>query len=100
MVEISVPRKPEEVTAMTDDGVDSLSAARWLRPPQSATSWWDRVPKDWSPGETQHWAEYTGTSESMPAGTYAARAERDTHITAKCWSKKVRTTIRDRVFDK
>ena len=84
-----MPRKEEEVAAIVDNGVDRLSAGRFLRPPQSATSMWSRIPKEYDPGEAQHWGEYTGTAESMPAGTYAARAERDNNLPCKYWSKKV-----------
>ena len=72
IMEYSKPRKAVEVEAMVeeeaDNGTTRLSAARFLRPPESPTSWWEKIPLGWDEGEGQHWSEYNGTRDSMPAG--------------------------------
>ena len=90
MLEVSKPRKPVKVTEVVDDGNEVLSKGRFLRPPESATKFWSMVPLAWEAGEPQKWSAYTGTRDSMPAGTFASRAERDVYLTSKYWSKKVR----------
>ena len=72
VMEYSKPRKAVEVASMleaeADNGSTRLSAARFLRPPESPTSWWSEIPMGWDEGEGQHWSEYNGTTESMPSG--------------------------------
>ena len=88
VLETSKPRAAVEVQAMledeSDNGTTRLSAARWLRPPESATDWWQDVPLGWDEGEGQHWSEYTGTRDSMPSGTFHSHAEgRDIYLPSK-----------------
>ena len=92
ILETSKPRPLVEVKAMmgeeADNGSTRLSAARFLRPPESATSWWKKVPMGWEEGEGQHWSDYNGTRDSMPSGTFHSRAERDIYLPSKFWAKK------------
>ena len=88
VLETSKPRAKVEVEAMleeeADNGSTRLSAARWLRPPESATEWWKDVPLGWDEGEGQHWSEYNGTRDSMPSGTFHSHAEgRDIYLPSK-----------------
>ena len=88
VLEVSKPRAAVEVKAMLEDEADNgstrLSAARWLRPPESATDWWRDVPLGWDEGEGQHWSEYSGTRDSMPSGTFHSHAEgRDIYLPSK-----------------
>ena len=61
VLEITKPRAVTHVETCYDDGIKELSEGRFLRPPQSATDFWSRVPLDYPVGERQHWREYTGT---------------------------------------
>ena len=96
-MEESKPREPVEVPTCRDDGIGQLSAGRFLRPPASPTGWWNMVPRHWPAGESQHWARYTGTEDSMPSGTFHSRQERDIYLPCKFWSKKVIHSIHTRM---
>ena len=85
VLEISKPRPIQAVEASMDDGIEALSEGRFLRPPKDPKSFWKRVPLVYPAGESQHWGDYTGTKDSMPAGTYSAHLERDIYLPAKFW---------------
>ena len=56
-----------------DDGIKELNEGRFLRPPQDPEEFWKRIPLDYEAGEKQHWRDYTGTRDSMPAGENRSR---------------------------
>ena len=73
VLEVSKPRPVTVVEGGHDDGIKELNEGRFLRPPQDPEEFWKRIPLDYEAGEKQHWRDYTGTRDSMPAGETDSR---------------------------
>jgi hypothetical protein len=83
-----VQREVVEVLPGEDDGKGRIHAARFLRPPTSATTWWGSSPLVWKQELVQGWNDAFGTWNCLAASVYKACHNRGCALRMKHFLKK------------
>jgi hypothetical protein len=83
-----VQREVVEVLPGEDDGIGKIHAARFLRPPTSATTWWGSSPLVWKQELVQGWNDAFGTWNCLAASVYKACHNRGCALRMKHFLKK------------